>query len=61
MPLKLIYILSVSMIVLANADIDDGLKELFESCIAESGTTIAEAIKLKEHDFSNNDPKVKVI
>lgn len=60
MSFKLIFILSVCMIVFANADLDEGLKEFFDACVTESGTTKEEAMKLKEHDFSSNDPKVKV-
>ena len=61
MSAKLFFLLFVSMVFMANANVDEVLQEFAETCITESGVAKEEAMKLKEHDFSSNDPKVKVI
>lgn len=59
MLLKLILVLCVSMIVAGN---DDEELALFDACVTESGASKEVALKIKDqHDFSSDDPKVKVL
>uniref|UniRef100_A0A336N7Q2 CSON008395 protein n=1 Tax=Culicoides sonorensis TaxID=179676 RepID=A0A336N7Q2_CULSO len=46
-------------VTFAHANVDESIKTHADACMSETGAAKDEVMKLKNHDFSSDDPKTK--